>query len=295
MNYLDAVRQIQRMLDSFEPIRRQIESDMTLRLLLDDRFGIRAAELAEHYQAFQASIPDLQSLRATSHALGYAVRALPDLSAALSATDWEHLGPAYLRLSDAVADASTVGELDLEYDEDKPNEDLEKQIHGQLVELVPPETLDRLRQVEFAPICVLDRVLRDPETMRALEARDFESFIAALVDELGFENVVLTPRSGDEGRDVVATMTVHGISMVCAFECKRYAQDRPVGPDIARALLGVITHGSTRATKGIVVTTSSFTPAATKFILTEPSLDGRDFDGVVKWLQTYASKRGRMT
>ena len=123
----------------------------------------------------------------------------------------------------------------------------------------------------------------------------FIMIIAALVDELGFENVVLTPRSGDEGRDVVATMTVHGISMVCAFECKRYAQDRPVGPDIARALLGVITHGSTRATKGIVVTTSSFTPAATKFILTEPSLDGRDFDGVVKWLQTYASKRGRMT
>lgn len=84
---------------------------------------------------------------------------------------------------------------------------------------------------------------------------------------------------------------VHGISIACAFECKRYAPKRAVGPEIARALLGTISHGETRAAKGILVTTSTFSPAARKFILTEPSLDGRDFDGIVEWLREYARAR----
>ena len=86
---------------------------------------------------------------------------------------------------------------------------------------------------------------------------------------------------------------MHGISILCAFECKRYAPDRPVGPEIARALLGTILHGSTRATKGVLVTTSRFTPATRTFILTEPSLDGKDFDGIVGWLQEYGGKGAR--
>jgi restriction system protein len=142
-------------------------------------------------------------------------------------------------------------------------------------------------------LTILDRVLRHPEALRTLTARDFEGFVAALVEQLGFEDVVLTPRSGDMGRDVLATKRIHGISILCAFECKRYAPDRPVGPEIARALLGTIMHGPTRAAKGILVTTSSFTPAARTFIFTEPGLDGRDFDGIVEWLQEYASHRQR--
>lgn len=38
------------------------------------------------------------------------------------------------------------------------------------------------------------------------------------------------------------------------------------------------------------ITTSRFTPPARRFILTEPSLDGRDFDGVIEWLRDYATK-----
>ena len=99
------------------------------------------------------------------------------------------------------------------------------------------------------------------------------------------------PSSGDEGRDVLATKRVHGLSILFAFECKRYAADRPVGPGIARALLGTITHGATRANKGVLVTTSRFTPAARSFIITEPSLDGRDFDGILEWLREYSAKK----
>lgn len=47
----------------------------------------------------------------------------------------------------------------------------------------------------------------------------------------------------------------------------------------------------TRANNGVLITTSTFTPAASSFILTEPNLDGEDFDGVVAWLQEYTRDR----
>lgn len=166
-----------------------------------------------------------------------------------------------------------------------PNQDLEPK----LVKVVPAEVLTQLR----LPLSELNRVLRHPGAMRTLSAREFEQFIATLIEQLGFEDVVLTP-PGDQGRDVLATRRVSGISMLFAFECKRYAPDRPVGPDIVRALLGAILHGPTRASMGVLVTTSIFTPAARKFILTEPVLDGKDFDGVVGWLKEYSTlKKGR--
>ena len=51
-----------------------------------------------------------------------------------------------------------------------------------------------------------------------------------------------------------------------------------------RALFGVVSHSATRANKGVLVTTSSFTRGARNYILTEPSVEGRDFDGIVDWL-----------
>ena len=101
----------------------------------------------------------------------------------------------------------------------------------------------------------------------------------------------MTPRSGDKGRDVLATKRVHGISILFAFECKRFAPSRAVGVGVARALLGVVTHGDTRANVGVLVTTSRFTKGARRFILTEPSLDSRDFEGVANWLHEYADSQ----
>ena len=155
---------------------------------------------------------------------------------------------------------------------------------------MPATALESLRVVNFAPLTLLDRVLRSPDLMRQFHARQFEQFIAALVEQLGFEDVVLTPQSGDGGRDVLAIRRVSGLPIVFAFECKKYGPGNPVGPDTARALLGTISHGNTRAAQGVIVTTSSFTPAAREFIITEPQLHGRDFDGIVDWLHEYATR-----
>ena len=188
--------------------------------------------------------------------------------------------------------ADFVADVDFP-DDDAPGQEPEEEARARLVELIPAEILEKLERVEFAPLTLLERARREPEVMRALSSRDFEGFIAALVDQLGFEDVTLTPRSGDEGRDVLATKTLHGLTILFAFECKRWAPGRGVGPDVARALLGTIVHDDTRAVKGVLVTTSYFTKGARKFILTEPSLDSRDFDGVVDWLREYGLKRSK--
>jgi hypothetical protein len=196
-------------------------------------------------------------------------------------------------INQAIQQAAFLAELTLEADTPEGDDETPtaQETEAQLVKVVPAEALEKLRQVEFLPLIELDRVVRNPELMQRFSGRKFEEFVAMLVEKLGFEDVVLTSRSGDQGRDVLAVKKVHGISILFAFECKRYTD--PVGPEFARALLGTIVHGATRANKGVLVTTSRFTPATRKFILTEPSLDGRDYDGLVEWLHEYASKGAR--
>lgn len=192
-------------------------------------------------------------------------------------------------ISEAIKQATFLAELTLESDalgdEEVPTA---QEAEEQLVKIVPADALEKLRRVEFLPLVDLDRVVRNPQLMRQFSGRKFEEFVATLVDELGFEDVVLTPPSRDQGRDVLAVKRIRGIAVLYAFECKRY--EKPVGPVVARALLGTIVHEATRANKGVLVTTSRFTRATTKFILTEPRLDGKDYDGLVGWLHEYASK-----
>lgn len=169
----------------------------------------------------------------------------------------------------------------------------EKIAESRLVEIAPKQALERLKSVGFLPLIVLDRALRDPEIMRALSARDFELFVATLIERLGFEDVQITPQSGDMGRDILAVKREQGVPLLVAFECKQYRPDRPVGPLYCRALLGTIVHSETPADRGVLVTTSSFSPAARKFIVTEPRLEGRDFKDIVEWLLEYSRKHRR--
>lgn len=161
---------------------------------------------------------------------------------------------------------------------------------AQLIEVVPAGALIDLEAVAFSPLRLLDRVLRDPESMMQLGSRDFEELTAAIVEKLGLEDVVLTPPKGDGGRDVLGTISTADLDIVVAFECKRYARDNPVGVETARALLGTITHSEFRADRGVLVTTSRFTKGATDFIVTTPQLRGVDFENLKDWLAKVSVK-----
>lgn len=293
------IRQAEKLIDSMQPFGAQLRrfQEVHDRLAAMGPLELPVQDLVTQLTDTIGLLDQQSKSMAVSlGTLAASIRPFPDFNVLFpdpAASQFLRLNQA---LSAALEGATFLAELTLENEDGSASaaaDDIEDRAEEQLIKVVPPSTLGNLKRIGFAPLVALDQVLRMPEALRALDARDFEGFVATLIEQLGFEDVVLTPRSGDRGRDVLATKRIHGISILCAFECKRYAAGRPVGPEIARALLGSITHGPTRATKGVLVTTSTFSPAARKFLLTEPSLDGKDFEGIMEWLKEYSSARGR--
>jgi restriction system protein len=82
--------------------------------------------------------------------------------------------------------------------------------------------------------------------------------VAGAFRNYGFDQVILTPRSGDKGRDVIANR--YGVG--CAKIIGSVKANRPgnlVSYDDVRALLGVMS-GERDVSKGIIATTSDFPP-----------------------------------
>lgn len=86
----------------------------------------------------------------------------------------------------------------------------------------------------------------------------WEEIIAGAFDIAGFDEVTLTPKSGDRGRDIIAIKYGVG-SIKIISSVKAYKPDLRVGYDDIRALLGVMS-GERDTSKGIIVTTSDFPP-----------------------------------
>jgi ribose 1,5-bisphosphokinase PhnN len=104
---------------------------------------------------------------------------------------------------------------------------------------------------------------RDPDLLYTLSPRRFEEFVASLFEDLGYEDVSLTPRSRDGGYDIFAMRNDAFGPLIYLVECKRYAPSRKVSVEVVRALHGVQQQQS--ANIGIVVATSTFSRDASKF------------------------------
>lgn len=111
------------------------------------------------------------------------------------------------------------------------------------------------------------KLLRDnPSELPQLSPDQWEELIAGAYDKAGYDEVVLTPRSGDGGRDIIAVKRgYHSIRII--DQVKAYAPGHPVPANDVRALVGVLLSDPL-ATKGIVTTTSTFAPR----ILDDPSI-----------------------
>lgn len=86
---------------------------------------------------------------------------------------------------------------------------------------------------------------------------EFEQIVARLFRAMGFSCEV-TSKSGDYGVDVVARKGTETV----AIQCKRNSDENLVGNRTITMLVGAMLHIRTRATRGIVVTTSGFTRQA---------------------------------
>ncbi len=125
----------------------------------------------------------------------------------------------------------------------------------------------------------------NPELMRDIEPRRFEEVVAELFRKRGF-SVQLTPQTRDGGRDLLAVNSGSLGKSLYLVECKRYAENRKVGVEVVRGLYGVLQ--AERATKGIIVTTSSFTRDAVAFASPlEYQLSLRDYDALRDWLDAF--------
>lgn len=90
----------------------------------------------------------------------------------------------------------------------------------------------------------------------------WEELIAASFHQASYDEVILTPRSRDHGRDVIATKYGFG-SIRIIGSVKAYKPEHLVAYDDVRALIGVL-HGDRQASKGIITTTSDFPPGIMK-------------------------------
>jgi hypothetical protein len=153
--------------------------------------------------------------------------------------------------------------------------DLDREIAGRTI----------IEVSSFIDAQLMDYFQRDPEKLYDLSPRQFEKFIAELFDGFGFY-VELTAHTKDGGRDIVALG--HSIAHVkYLVECKRYAKERPVGLAPVQRLFGVV--ASEGATKGILATTAKrFSRPAQLFFSQHPwVIEGRAFDGLLEWLESY--------
>ena len=115
-----------------------------------------------------------------------------------------------------------------------------------------------IKTLEPAWAAILDAISRNPNALHELTPIQLEELVAASYEKAGFDEVLLTPRSGDHGRDVIAVKngrySIRIIDQVKAFKAGHLVTANDV-----RALLGVLASDR-NASKGVVTTTSDFAP-----------------------------------
>jgi Restriction endonuclease/TniQ len=125
-----------------------------------------------------------------------------------------------------------------------------------------------------------------PSQRRAMRLlRKLECLVERLYFHMGYDTE-LTPPSNDGGRDVIARKAKAGEKEVVLVDCKLYTNTIEV--DEARKILG--TMNDARATKGVIVTTSTFSSGAREFADKNP-IELIDGDHLIPLLNQHVGSR----
>ncbi len=122
-------------------------------------------------------------------------------------------------------------------------------------------TLDIARWAVHGTVPTPDR--RDTEPI-SLTWQEFEGFVADLFKNLGYQNVRLTPRAGDEGKDIVMEWAdpLRGTRRLYV-ECKHW-KTGSVGRRQVQVLHSAV-MANPEVEEGVIVTTGSFTDGAVDY------------------------------
>ncbi len=126
---------------------------------------------------------------------------------------------------------------------------------------------------------ILDKLL-------ALSPGDFETVVSLIYEAQGFR-VKVTQGSRDAGVDVIASRGTPGGGVEkYAIQCKRYDPSNKVGRPDAQKLLGVL--GADKSyTKGVLATTSNFSPDCLDFALGRGNLELIDGNSLVRLIEHF--------
>ena len=114
-----------------------------------------------------------------------------------------------------------------------------------------------IQAVTFPWFEIIALLQKDPKIAYQISWEKWEEIIAGSYKKAGFEEVILTPRSGDHGRDVIAIKKALGTIRVID-QVKAYKPGHLVTGEEVSALWGVM-QGD-KASKGFLTTTSDFAP-----------------------------------
>src|SRR6266850_3024547 len=126
---------------------------------------------------------------------------------------------------------------------------------------------------------------QDPQFLFKIGWRKLEELIAGAYESEGWPEVILTPRSGDGGRDIIATKP--GIGSIRFYDqVKAYKPGHIVTANEVRAMYGVLSLHQ-NVSKAIVTTTSHFAPGVfDEFKTVVPHrLELKDRALLLEWLQ----------
>lgn len=116
-----------------------------------------------------------------------------------------------------------------------------------------------IRAVTIPLLAIIQKIMEDPSRMYQIDPRKLEEIIAATYEQSGlFDEVTLTPRSGDRGKDLIVVKRGFG-SVRFVESVKRYTPGHVVTAEEVDALIGVM-NKQPQTSKGIISTTWEFAP-----------------------------------
>ena len=151
---------------------------------------------------------------------------------------------------------------------------------GQLIEAVMLPWFDIINALE-----------RDPSYLHQLDWRRVEELIAGAYTRDGWPEVILTPRSGDGGRDIIASKPGFG-AIRFYDQVKAYGPGQRISANDVRAIFGVV-HLHQNVSKAVITTTTLFAPGVREeFKAVMPNrLELRDGRALRKWLLGFLPER----
>jgi restriction system protein len=127
-------------------------------------------------------------------------------------------------------------------------------------------TLDEFRNANISfptDIRILEFFDSHPEQLYSLAPREFEEFVASLLDGFGY-TVTLGPKGPDQGVDIFAERQGQIGSELMLVQCKRFSAHRKVSRPVVQQLSACVYDRA--ASSGLVVTTSHFSEPALQYI-----------------------------